>query len=164
MTVQLAKKLSTSFLILHNIRSTYNVGSIFRTAEAAGVSKIYLTGYTPLPVDRFGRKRKDIAKVALGAEEMVPFEHIMSPSVLIKRLKKEGVMVICVEQAPQAVDYRKLSFTYPAAYLFGNEVSGISKKLRGHCDIISHIPLYGAKESLNVSVAVGVVLFGTLKV
>ena len=154
--------LSTSFLILHNLRSTHNVGSIFRTAEAAGVSKIYLTGYTPLPVDRFGRKRKDIAKVALGAEEMVPFEHTASPSALIKRLKKEGVMIICVEQALDALDYKKLSLAYKAAFLFGNEVSGVSKKLRERCDIVSHIPLYGTKESLNVSVAVGVFLFRVL--
>lgn len=162
MTVQQAEKSGTSFLILHNLRSAHNVGSIFRTAETAGVSKIYLTGYTPLPIDRFGRKQSGITKVALGAEETVPFEHVASPSVLIKRLNKEGVMVICVEQTSKAVNYRKLSFTYPVAFLFGNEVSGVSKKLRQYCDIVSHIPLRGTKESLNVSVAVGVFLFQVL--
>lgn len=162
MIVRKAKKPGTNFLILHNVRSAYNVGSIFRTAEAAGVSKIYLTGYTPLPVDRFGRKRKDVAKVALGAEEMVPFEHVASPFILTDRLKKEGVLVICVEQAAGAINHKKLSFTYPVAFLFGNEVLGISKKLRENCDIISHIPMQGTKESLNVSVAVGVFLFQVL--
>ena len=162
MVVRRTKKSDTSFLILHNVRSTHNVGSIFRTAEAAGVSKIYLTGYTPLPVDKFGRKRKDVAKVALGAEEIVPFEHVASPFILTDRLKKEGVLVICVEQAAGSIDYKKLSVTYPVAYLFGNEVLGISKKLRGNGDIVSHIPMQGTKESLNVSVAVGVFLFQVL--
>ena len=162
MIVRIVNKSVTSFLILHNVRSTHNVGSIFRTAEAAGVSKIYLTGYTPLPVDKFGRKRKDIEKVALGAEEIVPYEHVASPFTLTDRLKKEEVMIICVEQAKGAVDYKKLSLTYPAAFLFGNEVLGVSKKLRGNCDIVSHIPMHGTKESLNVSVAVGVFLFQVL--
>ena len=162
MPVRGVKKSGRSFLILHNVRSTHNVGSIFRTAEAAGVSKIYLTGYTPLPIDKFGRKRKDIAKVALGAEEIVSFEHVVSPFVLIDRLKREGVTIICVEQAAGAIDYKKLSLTYPVAYLFGNEVLGVSKKLREHCDIVSHIPMQGIKESLNVSVAVGVFLFQVL--
>lgn len=157
-------KKDTSFLILHNIRSVHNVGSIFRTAEAAGVSKIYLTGYTPSPVDRFGRRRKDIAKVALGAEEIVLYEQTASPSKLIKRLKEEKVSVICVEQTKEAVDYKKLSFKYPVAFLFGNEVSGVSKKLMSHCDSVSHIPMHGTKESLNVSVAVGVFLFHVLNI
>ena len=78
------------YLILHNIRSAYNVGSIFRTADAAGVLKIYLTGFTPTPIDRFGRKRKDIQKSALGAEDTVAWEHINRPSTLIEKLKKKA--------------------------------------------------------------------------
>lgn len=163
MTVGQVKK-SISFLILHNIRSAHNVGSIFRTADAAGVSKIYLTGYTPLPVDKFGRKRAEIAKVALGAEEIIPFEHVTSPSLLIKRLKSKGVKVVCVEQTTNAVDYKKLSLRYPVAFLFGNEVSGVSKKLEQHCDLTSHIPMHGTKESLNVAVAVGTFLFRVLNI
>src|SRR6202161_1773486 len=95
-------------LILHNIRSVYNVGSIFRTADAAGVSKIILTGYTPTPLDRFKRPRPDLHKVALGAEQTIPWEYIKNPYAAITKLKAEGVTVVAVEQ-----DMRSTSlFTY----------------------------------------------------
>src|SRR5437868_13516878 len=95
-------------ILLDNIRSVHNVGSIFRTAEAAGVSKIYCSGTTPVPVDRFGRKRKDFAKVSLGAEEMVEWDYIQSAASLITRLKKEGFQIVAVEQAKNSVDYREV--------------------------------------------------------
>src|SRR3989344_5400309 len=91
-------------IILHDIRSVYNVGSIFRTADAAGVEKVYLSGFPPLPVDRFGRKRKDFAKVALGAEETVPWEHAPDIIHLVQKLKKGGCTVIGIEHAPTARD------------------------------------------------------------
>jgi len=156
------KEVRQVFVILHDARSVYNVGAIFRTADAVGVSKIFLTGYTPTPYDRFGRVRKDVSKVALGAEETIPWEYVKSPTVLLKRLKKEGVEIIAVEQSPRAVDYKKVKVKYPVAFLYGNEVSGINKKILSECDVIAEIPMKGKKESLNVSVAVGVSLFGIL--
>lgn len=152
-------------LILDNIRSTHNVGSIFRTADAAGVSKIYCIGTTPAPVDRFGRKRKDIAKVALGAEVTVAWESVVGAkdaSALIKRLKKEGFKIVALEQDVRSVDYRSIfseNNILKAVIILGNEVGGVSKELLALSDRIAEIPMKGDKESLNVSVAAGVVLF-----
>lgn len=147
-------------LLLHNVRSTHNVGSIFRTADAAGVSRMYLTGYTPELTDRFGRVRKDIAKTALGAERTVPSEYVPHPSTVIRRLRSGGWRIVGVEQDARAKDYRSLRLdTRPTLFIFGNEVRGISKALRDSCDELIEIPMYGKKESLNVSVAAGVVLF-----
>lgn len=145
-------------IILHNIRSAYNVGSCFRTADGAGVNKIYLTGYTPDPIDRFGRKRGDIAKVALGAEEGVPWEHFDSIEDLISSLKQEGKNVVAVEQN-NASDYQTVDVGEKPVFIFGNEVEGIEESVLELADSIIEIPLHGMKKSLNVSVAVGIVLF-----
>jgi 23S rRNA (guanosine2251-2'-O)-methyltransferase len=151
-------------IILDNIRSTHNVGSIFRTAETAGVSRIYCVGTTPAPVDRFGRARPDIAKVSLGAEKMVAWEYVeeVEAGKLIKQLKKEGFKIVAVEQDERSVHYRGVGENgdEKLAFIFGNEVGGVSKKLLKVADVIAEIPMKGEKESLNVSVAVGVVLFG----
>lgn len=149
------------FLVLHNIRSAYNVGSIMRTADAAGVSKIYFSGYTPTPTDRFGRVQKEIAKTALGAHTSVLWEHFSSVRVVIDKLKKDKVFVVAIEQDNKAIDYRKLKLTYPIAYVFGNEVKGLSKQVISQCDAISVIPMHGKKESLNVAVAAGIILFAS---
>lgn len=148
-------------LILDNIRSVHNVGSIFRTADAAGVSKIYLVGTTPAPIDRFGRKRRDLTKVSLGAEESVAWEHVENAAALIKFLKKEGFVVVALEQDGRSVDYRDFSSKKGSsiALIVGNEVGGVSKELLGLADAIMEIPMVGKKESLNVSVATGVALF-----
>lgn len=146
-------------VLLHNIRSAHNVGSIFRTCDAAGVSHVYLTGYTPAPVDRFGRPQKDIAKTALGAQASVPWTHRASPSTLLTQLKKEGWRIVGVEQDARAADYRTLRLEGKTLYILGNEVRGISMQLRRLCDTLVEIPMYGTKESLNVSVAAGIVLF-----
>lgn len=146
-------------VLLHNIRSTHNVGSVFRTADASGVSRVYLSGYTPAPVDRFGRAQKDIAKTALGAERYIPWEHHASSSRLISRLKKEGWHIVGVEQDARARDYRKSKTMKKTVFVFGNEVLGISKDLRKKCDALVEIPMHGKKESLNVSVAAGIILF-----
>jgi 23S rRNA (guanosine2251-2'-O)-methyltransferase len=148
-------------LILHNIRSVYNVGSIFRTADAAGVSKIILTGYTPTPLDRFGRERPDLHKVALGAEKSVPWEYIKNPFGAIAKLKSEGVRIVAVEQDSRAASLFKFKKAgkKPVALMVGNEVRGISKPLLAKCDEIVEIPMHGKKESLNVSVAAGIALF-----
>ena len=151
-------------IILHNIRSVYNVGAIFRTADAVGVSKIYLTGYTPTPLDRFGRERKDVVKAALGAQKSVSWEYAKSVSVVIEKLRKEGFEVVAVEQSENSIDYKtlKLKAMQKIAFLFGNEVRGVSKPLLGKCGKIIEIPMRGEKESLNVSVSAGVVLFSVL--
>jgi tRNA G18 (ribose-2'-O)-methylase SpoU len=157
-------------LLLHDIRSVYNVGSIFRTADAFGVARIYLSGYTPTPIDRFGRKRADVAKVALGAEDSVAWRRLEgSPLEFIKKYKiKDNVVIIALEQDPRSVDYRHvIGKIYrenldnsKILLILGNEIGGISRDILDHTDIIAEIPMRGTKESLNVSVAAGVALFG----
>jgi tRNA G18 (ribose-2'-O)-methylase SpoU len=151
-----------TILILHNIRSVENVGAIFRTADAVGIDKIYLTGYTPTPLDRFGRKRRDLAKSALGAEEYVEWEQKKSISTLLAKMKREGFRIIAIEQDKKSVDYRKVKIKNRNAFIVGTEVTGIPKNVLKKCDVIAEIPMRGKKESLNVSVAVGVALFRLL--
>lgn len=147
------------YLILDNIRSAHNVGSILRTADAAGVTRVYLCGCTPTPVDRFGRKRPDIAKVALGAEESVQWEHFEDTEELIGKLQGEGVCVVAVEQDERSIPYTDLSRNKPIAFVLGEETCGIGKETLARCDAVVEIPMVGKKESLNVSVAAGIVLF-----
>ncbi len=148
-----------NIVILYNIRSSENVGAMFRTADAAGVEKIYLIGYTPTPVDRFGRPNPKIAKAALGAEKFVPWEHRKTIAPLLSKLKKEGCHIVGVEQAPDSVNYKKLKLKNKNVFIMGAEVTGIPKSVLQKCDIIAEIPMRGKKESLNVSVALGVILF-----
>lgn len=151
-----------NILILHNIRSVENVGAMFRTADAAGIDKIYLTGYTPCPLDRFGRKRRDLAKSALGAEEFVPWEQKKNIFPLLAKLKQEKFLIIGIEQNKKSIDYKKVKLTNKNAFIVGAEVTGISKSVLEKCDIVAEIPMRGQKESLNVSVAFGVALFRML--
>lgn len=146
-------------VLLPDVRSAHNVGSIFRTADAAGVAKIYLSGYTPTPIDRFNRAQPDIAKTALGAELTVPWEYCASSLDLITRLREDGWQIVGVEQDVRSIDYREHHIEKPTVYVFGNEVDGISSDIRDACDSLIEIPMRGTKESLNVSVAAGVVLF-----
>jgi len=151
------------FLILHNIRSLHNVGSIFRTADCVGVGKIYLTGYTPTPTDIFGKTRKEIAKTALGAEKTVAWEKYKDIGKLISKLNyRSSTSIVGVEQDKKAINYKKLKPKYPLALIFGNEVRGLSKQILQKCDKIIEIPIYGKKESLNVTVATGIVLFNLI--
>lgn len=160
-------------LILDNIRSVHNVGSIFRTADAVGVSHVYLIGITPTPLDRFGRVRKDIAKVALGAETTVPWSHSETIEPVIEKLKSEGVHIIALEQSEHAIDYKSYRAKSPTALIVGNEVGGISGEVLNQVDGIIEIPMRGklarnrlpdegGKESLNVAVATGIALFSLL--
>ena len=149
-------------LFLDNIRSVHNVGSIFRTAETLGISRIYCSQTTPTPLDRFGRPRTDLAKVALGAEKVLSWEHIEDDLGLIEELKKQGFTVVALEQAPNSVDYKEVSLPPKALIILGQEVSGVSPKLIEATDIIAEIPLRGQKESLNVSVATGIFLYRLL--
>ncbi len=142
---------------------------MFRTADAAGIDKIYLTGYTPCPLDRFGRKRGDLAKSALGAEEFVKWEQKKNIFSLLAKLKEEKFLIIGIEQDKKSLDYKKISAKGGPAYgwkklafIAGSEVGGIPKNILQKCDIIAEIPMHGKKESLNVSVAAGIALFGIL--
>jgi 23S rRNA (guanosine2251-2'-O)-methyltransferase len=153
-----------TYLLLHNIRSVHNVGSIFRTADAAGISKIYLSGYTPQPVDRFGRAVKELSKVALGGELSVSWEYVKNPNLLISKLKKEKVEIIGIEQSKNSVDYKKVKIKSPALIILGNEVEGIPKTLLKKCDVIAEIPMRGKKESLNVGVSFGIAIFRMLNI
>ena len=146
-------------VLMHDVRSAHNVGSIFRTADAAGASKVFLSGYTPQPTDRFGRAQKDLAKTALGAEKYLPWEYQKSPTTIISRLHKDGWHIVAVEQDAKSVDYRKFKIKKPTLFILGNEVKGISKTILKKCDAIVEIPMRGKKESLNVSVAAGIILF-----
>lgn len=146
--------------ILHNIRSVHNVGSIFRTADAAGIEKLYLTGITPAPVDEYGRKREQLAKVSLGAETYIPWEKVRSASRLIDKLKAEGYTVCAVEQSRRAVPYVQARFTRKKVVLIvGNEVRGLPPPVLKRADAIVEIPMRGKKESLNVAVAFGIIAF-----
>lgn len=140
------------------------MGAMFRTADAVGINKIYLTGYTPTPLDRFGRIRKDMTKSALGAEKFVPWEYKKSISALLAKLKRKKYLIIGVEQAKNSIDYKKVKLQRKNAFILGSEVPGIPKNILKKCNIIAEIPMRGQKESLNVSVACGIVLFRVLGV
>jgi len=152
------------FLILDNLRSAYNVGAIFRTADACGINKVYLTGYTPAPVDEFGRVDQGITKTALGAEKTVSWEKVTSLSKLLTKFKKTGVQIIAIEQAANSVDYKKVKPKFPCVFILGEEVRGMTKDILTKCDLVVEIPMRGDKESLNVSVAAGVALFRILNI
>ncbi len=146
-------------LMLVDIRSAHNVGALFRTADAIRVEKLYLCGVTPLPIDRFGRAVGAITKTALGAEHTVAWEHVTDTLVCIKALKKEGWDIVAVEQDARAQDYKTYLCNKPTVLLLGEEVGGLTHDLLDGCDAIIEIPMRGKKESLNVSVAAGIVLY-----
>jgi tRNA G18 (ribose-2'-O)-methylase SpoU len=137
------------FAILHNIRSCYNVGAIFRTCDAVAIEKIYLTGYTPTPE----RNPEKIRKTALGAENTVKWEYERSIGKVIEKLKKEGVKIVALETEKSALPYFKFKPKFPLAILVGNEIRGIDKRTLKKVDFIVKIPMFGKKESLNVAIA-----------
>lgn len=153
-------------VILDNIRSTHNVGSIFRTADALGISQIILGGTTPTPVDRFGRERKDISKVALGAEKSIKWNYTNNVLTEIKKLKKNNYKIIAIEQNKNSLDYKKIKLkrNLKLVFVLGAEVDGVSKAILKSADLIAEIPMRGKKESLNVSVSFGVALFRILNI
>lgn len=151
-------------LIALDIRSSENVGSFFRTADAVGVSQIYLVGITPAPMDKFNRPDSKIAKTALGAEKSVPYLYEKTINATLKKLKKDDYTILALEQDPNSVDYRKAvsllgSRISKLALIVGNEVTGIPKNVLSKVDHIIEIPMRGIKESLNVSVATGIALY-----
>lgn len=141
------------YLILPNIRSCHNVGAMFRTADACGVTKLFLVGYTATP------PKKEIDKVALGAETWMPWEHRKDLKRLITSLKKKGVKIIGLEKNDRSVDIGTLQIDTDVALIVGNEVDGITPDIQALCDIVAHIPMYGKKESLNVSIAAGIGMY-----
>jgi tRNA G18 (ribose-2'-O)-methylase SpoU len=159
-TTKQSAKMQEIALILDNIRSVHNVGSIFRTAEAGGVSKIFCVGTTPTPLDRFGLARKDFAKVSLGAENMVPYEYVAKVGEAIRKLRANGYKIYALELVTGAKDFCKMNKTKnKVALILGNEVDGVSKAALTLCDEVYFIPMQGRKESLNVSVAAGIGIF-----
>ena len=146
-------------LVLDNIRSAHNVGSAFRTADAFGVDEVYLGGICPVPPS------PELRKVALGAEEVVPFEHVQDVVALVKKLKADGYTAVAVEQTVNSVKLDAFRRDPSARYalVFGNEVDGVQQAVVDACDFALEIPQQGTKHSLNVSVSVGVVLWGIRK-
>jgi len=143
-------------LLAHNIRSTYNVGSFFRTADGAGVTKLVLSGYTARP------PHKGITKVALGAEEWFPWEYIKTPGPWLKKMKKTGFHIAVLEQTPQAKNLFTWKAKWPLILILGNEVKGVSPALQKYADIHLEIPMKGQKESLNVATAMGIAVYSLL--
>lgn len=147
-------------LVLDNIRSAHNVGSAFRTADAFGVDKVWLGGICPVPPS------PELHKVALGAEEVVPFEHVSNVVALVRQLQADGYTVIAVEQTVHSVKLDQLRLgcsPWKYALVFGNEVAGVQQEVVDACDFALEIPQKGTKHSLNVSVSIGVVLWAVME-
>ncbi len=147
------------YIILEDIRSAYNVGAIFRTADASGVAKVFLVGYTPAPIDRFGRAQSEILKTSLGASDTMAWEQVATTKEIIERLQAGGVCVAAVELAPRSVPLKDFIEPEHVAYIVGNEVDGVSKEALALADVIVELPMLGQKESLNVSVTAGIILY-----
>jgi len=145
--------------VLENIRSGYNVGSVFRTADAFLLEAIYITGYTCTP------PHKEIKKTALGAEDTVDWKHFANAAEAIISLKEQGFKVYAVEQVVNSIALQNLSLSAKekVAFVFGNEVSGVEISTIALCDGCVEIPQFGTKHSLNIATAAGVVLWEATK-
>jgi len=144
-------------VVLENVRSAYNVGSVFRTADAFLIEAIYLTGYTAKP------PHKEIRKTALGAEETVRWKHFANAAGAIEELKQHGYKVLAIEQVVNSTSLERTSFPDQTALIFGNEVSGIEQSTIALCDGSIEIPQLGMKHSLNIATAAGVVLWEVVR-
>jgi tRNA G18 (ribose-2'-O)-methylase SpoU len=143
-------------VLLNDIRSLYNVGSIFRTADAVRIEKIYLTGITGKP------PRKEIDKTALGATNTVPWIYYKNPLDILTQMKSDGISIVALEHTDDVFDFRKVQYSFPLCLILGNEVFGIEDELLRMADSVIEIPMYGSKHSLNVSVAFGIVIYEML--
>jgi len=142
-------------VVAHDLRSAYNVGSVFRTADAAGLRHVYLTGFTPTP------EHRGVRKTALGAEEAVPWSHHADPLALVRQLKTGGTTIVALERAEGAVGLEDVGAGhFPLALVLGNEVAGVAPALLDAADLVLALPQYGVKSSLNVAVAFGVAAYG----
>lgn len=144
-------------VILHDIRSAWNVGAIFRTADAILAEKIYITGYTATP------EHPKVPKTSLGAENTVPWEQKNDVETLIIELKGKGYSIVGLEIHEKAECFWNVNYKYPVALLLGNEIRGITPELIELCDKVIKIPMLGTKESLNVATAAGIALFEIAK-
>lgn len=151
-------------VVLDNIRSVYNVGSIFRTANACGIGKVILCGITPGPLDAKGRKRSDFAKVSLGAEEKVLWERSATTVDALQSLHDEGYYLVAIEQNSSSVDYKDVSAQPKTCFVLGSEVGGIDKEMLSLCDVVAELPMLGSKESLNVTIAFGIAAYRILNI
>lgn len=145
-------------VLLDNVRSLYNTGSILRTADAAGVERVVLCGITPRP-DQGGRQRRAITKTALGAEDSVAWEYQADAGIALRGLAADGFRIVGVETSPEAVNLYTWSPDWPVCLVFGHERDGVSTDLADHLSAVIRIPMLGRKQSLNVATAVGVVLY-----
>src|SRR3989338_8878000 len=139
-----------------NIRSAHNVGSLFRTADALGVAKIWLTGYKPTP------EHSQVKKTALGAETSVPWEHVTDPIECLERLRRDGVRLVALEKADRSTDLADYVPVFPIALVLGNEVDGLTTMQIARCDEVVSIRQHGKKESLNVTIAAAIAAWGIL--
>lgn len=148
-------------VILDNIRSSHNVGSIFRTADAAGINKLYLAGVTPGPLDKYGRENKRLTKVSLGAEKSVAWEAAIDTVQLVGQLKQQGYFMVALEQDQRSVPIfaAKIPKQKPGVLVLGSETAGLSPVVLDQADLIVEIPMAGQKESLNVAVAFGIMVY-----
>ena len=144
-------------MLLHNVRSLYNVGAFFRTIDAAGCDKLYLTGITARP------PHSGIAKTALGAEETVRWEHHAEPATIIGKLREQGMEIAAIETSVHATDLYDWQPRFPVCVLFGHETEGLDESLLAACDTHIRIPMLGRKHSLNVATAGGVVIYELLR-
>jgi len=142
------------YVLCDNIRSIYNVGSIFRTSDAALIEKLYLTGYTPYP------PRPEIEKVALGSTNSVPWEYVKNPVDAVNEMKAKGIKIASLEITDNSIKYNELTKNdFPLCLILGNELTGVSNELIAASDFSIEIPQYGFKHSMNVSVAYGIAVF-----
>ncbi len=146
-------------VLLDNVRSVLNVGSIFRTANGLAVDEIVLCGITPTPLDKYGNPRKDFAKVALGSENGVLWRYEESAPEATRFYKEQGYKVIALEQEERSVDYKEVIQGEKTLLVVGSEVDGVSKEVLDLSDTIIEIPMLGLKESLNVTIAFGIALY-----
>ncbi len=144
-------------ILLDDVRSMYNVGAFFRTADAAAIERIYVCGITPLPT------QPGVAKTALGAEAAVAWNHAPQAFALVKELRANGLQLAALETSPHAIDLFDWKPQFPVCVLFGNEVDGLKADLLGACDVCVRIPMLGLKHSLNVATAGGVVMYELLR-
>jgi tRNA G18 (ribose-2'-O)-methylase SpoU len=152
-TVSLIRKLPVA-VILDNIRSAYNIGSIFRTSDAAMIEKLYLTGYTPAP------PKKEILKTALGATESVEWEYRENAVDVINELRAKKYRIAALELTENSIPhYTVTQKHFPLALIVGNEITGVSQRLLDECSDALEIPQFGIKQSLNVAVAYGIAVF-----
>ena len=156
-------------VILDNLRSAHNVGSIFRISSGIGIDKIYLCGTTPTPYEsgakfaRTQKKRKELIKTSLGAEDEIAWEHFPDTLSVVQNLKKENFTIVALEQTESSIDYKGLKISNEnLAIILGNEVTGIFKDILEMADQITEIPMYGQKESLNVTIAYAILIYRLL--